>query len=115
MSVVDQLKNFFVKNVPESDQDSRLSLGVPGATMYPMEMDQMTGTTESRQQRPVAPGQSSGDTGEAIDDEATNLIALPVLGKKTVVQHQRLLSTLLGLALMLDYRFLSQNRKRNQV
>ena len=101
MSVVDQLKNFFVKKVPESDQDSRLSLGVPGASIYPMEMDQITGTTESGQPRPVAPGRSSGDTGEGIDEEATNLIALPVLGKKTVVQHQRLLSILLGLALVL--------------
>src|SRR5450830_1151923 len=101
MSVVDQLKNFFVKKVPESDQDSRLSLGVPGATIYPMEMDQMTGTTESRQKRPVAPGQSTGDKGEGIDEEATNLIALPILGQKTVVQHQRLLSILLGLALVL--------------
>lgn len=101
MSVVDQLKDFFVKKVPESDQDSRLSLGVPGASMYPMELDQITSTTESGQQRPVAPGRSSGDTGEGIDEEATNLIALPILGKKTVVQHQRLLSILLGLALVL--------------
>ena len=101
MSVVDQLKNLFVKKAPESDLDSRLSLGVPGATIYPMDMHHVAGTTDDMQRNSVAPGQSSGNPGAGIDEEAGNLIALPVLGRKTVVQHQRLLSILLGLALVL--------------
>ena len=101
MSVVDQLKNLFVKKAPESDLDSRLSLGVPGGTIYPMDMHHVAGTTDDRQRGSMAPGQSSESPGAGIDEEAGNLIALPVLGKKTVVQHQRLLSILLGLALVL--------------
>ena len=101
MSVVDQLKSLFVKKAPESDQDSRLSLGVPGATIYPMDMDHVAGTTDNEQRGSIAPGQSSGNAGAGMDEEAGNLIALPVLGKKTVVQHQRMLSVLLGLALVL--------------
>lgn len=101
MSVVDQLKNLFVKKNPESEQDSRLSIDVPGATVYPADLDQMPRTTESGQRSPVAPSQSTGDAGERIDEESANLIALPVLGRKTVLQHQRILSILLGLALVL--------------
>lgn len=101
MSVVDQLKNLFVKKNPESEQDSRLSIDVPGATVYPTDLDQMPRTTESGLRSPVAPSRSTGDAGERIDEESANLIALPVLGRKTVVQHQRMLSMLLGLALVL--------------
>ncbi|NDP37490.1 MAG: methyl-accepting chemotaxis protein [Rhodoferax sp.] len=101
MSVVDQLKNLFIKKNPESEQDSRLSIDVPGATVYPTDLDQMPRTAESGQRSPVAPSQSTGDAGERTDEESASLIALPVLGRKTVLQHQRILSTLLGLALVL--------------
>ncbi|WP_394755504.1 methyl-accepting chemotaxis protein [Rhodoferax sp.] len=101
MSVVDQLKNLFGKKAPESNQDSRFSHGVPGVTIYPMEMEQMTGATDNKQRSSVAPGQLAEGQVQGIDEEASNLIALPVLGQRTVVQHQRLLSILLGLALVL--------------
>jgi twitching motility protein PilJ len=41
------------------------------------------------------------DAGDLPVEESTELIALPILGKKTVVQHQRRLSILLGFALVL--------------
>ncbi|MBU3897818.1 MAG: methyl-accepting chemotaxis protein [Gammaproteobacteria bacterium] len=107
MSVVDQLKILFGKKAPESDQDSRLSLGMPGATVYPMDMDHVTGTTDDGQRASVASGQSGADAGAATNEEAGNLITLPVLGTKTVVQHQRLLSMMLGLALILLVIFTS--------
>nr|MDP2191725.1 methyl-accepting chemotaxis protein [Rhodoferax sp.] len=76
MSVVDQLKNRLTKKkAPDSEQDSRVSLGLPDATDI--------------------------DTGDGSNAESIDLIALPILGKKTVLQHQRLLSILLGLALVL--------------
>lgn len=85
MSVVDQLKSLFVKKAPESERDSGLSLGMPGATIYPMETDHVVGTTDNEQRSSVAPGQSTGTSGAGMDEEAGNLIALPVLGKKTVI------------------------------
>ena len=88
MSVVDQLKNLFAKKSFESEEDSRLSLSMPDATLEPVVTDQ-----------PKEP--ASTDKPEGTTDESSDLIALPILGKKTVVQHQRLLSILLGLALVL--------------
>ncbi len=86
MSVVDQLKNLFAKKAPESEQDSRLSLGMPDA-VDPGVTEQMQSGTEM-------------DQGGGSDEESTDLISLPLLGKKTVVQHQRLLMILLGSALV---------------
>lgn len=88
MSVVDQLKNMFAKKVPDSEEDSRLSLAMPDAAMEPGGLGQIKGE----------PALSSAD---ASDEDSPDLIALPILGKKTVVQHQRMLSILLGLALVL--------------
>jgi twitching motility protein PilJ len=87
MSVVDQVKNLFTNKVPESDEDSRLSLSMPDTRLHPMESAPL--------KDPAGPDASAGS-----DADAADLIALPVLGKKTVLQHQRLLSILLGLALV---------------
>ncbi|MDO8249424.1 MAG: methyl-accepting chemotaxis protein [Rhodoferax sp.] len=87
MSVVDQLKNLFAKKAPDSEEDSRLSLGMPDAMMEPGVTKQIKGA-------------AGADTGDASGDDSNDLIALPILGRKTVVQHQRLLSILLGLALV---------------
>ncbi|MEO8118400.1 MAG: methyl-accepting chemotaxis protein [Rhodoferax sp.] len=88
MSVVDQLKNMFAKKSLESEEDSRLSLGMSDAMMEPVAAQQPQGST-------------SADKGEGVGEDSNDLIVLPILGKKTVVQHQRLLSILLGLALVL--------------
>jgi twitching motility protein PilJ len=87
MSVVDQVKNLFATKAPESDEDSRLSLSMPDTTLQPL---------ESAPLKDAAGLDASGGT----EADAADLIALPVLGKKTVVQHQRLLSILLGLTLV---------------
>ncbi|WP_114970046.1 methyl-accepting chemotaxis protein [Rhodoferax ferrireducens] len=91
MSVVDQLKNLFAKKSLESEEDSRLSLGMSDAMMEPVE-------PAVTAQGKLAAGL---DMRDAPGEDAKDLIALPILGKKTVVQHQRLLSILLGLALVL--------------
>ena len=89
MSVVDQLKNIFAKKVPDSEQDSRLSLGMPDGMLEPLE--------PQAPEVPQVPMSTESSSGAENDD----LIALPVLGRRTVVQHQRLLSVSLGLALVL--------------
>ncbi|WP_296445842.1 methyl-accepting chemotaxis protein [Rhodoferax sp. UBA5149] len=104
MSFVDQLKNLFTKKVPEAEQDSRLSLGMPDATVDPMVTEQMQGEVNHAVLTPATPIKSDLDSSDSSDratEESIDLIALPVFGKKTVVQHQRRLSILLGLALVL--------------
>jgi twitching motility protein PilJ len=87
MSVVDQVKNMFANKASESEEDSRLSLSMPDTRMHSLESAHMKEPTGL-------------DTSDATEADAKDLIALPILGKKTVVQHQRLLSMLLGLALL---------------
>jgi twitching motility protein PilJ len=88
MSVVDQLKNLFTTNTPELEAESELSLNMPEVAAEPFVAAQMKSET----------GQDSGDV---LAAEAADLISLPILGKKSVVQHQRLLSIFLALALVL--------------
>ena len=101
MSVVDKLKNLFGTKAPETEQDSRLSLAMPDAPADVMETQQMQSATEIEVRIPVAQVKANQGKGEEFKEESTDLIALPILGKKTVVQHQRLLSILLGVALVL--------------
>ena len=93
MSVVDKLKNLFAKKAPDSEQGTRLSLAMPEDAVEPAVAS-----------APVAAG-GSGANPKAGPDAATeqdvgDLIAVPVLGRRTVGQHQRLLALLLGIALI---------------
>lgn len=100
MSVVDQLKNLFSKKSPESELDSRLSLAMPDATVD-------SGGNETLQESPsqnsplqATPAEPGKDVlAEPQVDEA-DLVSIPVLGRRTVGQHQRTLSILLGVALV---------------
>jgi len=96
MSVVDQLKNIFKKKEAEIDNDSQLSLSMPDAAAGLMAVGKTKGETGYTPL--VSAGQSAQDpsAGERADQ-----ITLPILGQKTVLQHQRFLSVLLGLALLL--------------
>jgi twitching motility protein PilJ len=88
MSVVDQLKTIFAKKTPESESDSRLSLGMPEGGMEPQTVESMTDYV----------GLGGGADAEEL---SSDWVALPLLGKKTVLQHQRVLSVLLGISLVL--------------
>ena len=96
MSVVDQLKNLFSKRPPESELDSRLSLA--------MADDPVGGLGNATV---LVPPAASASGREASADETprrstrADLIKLPVLGERTVAQHQRVLSVALGLSLLL--------------
>ena len=95
MSVVDQLQNLFVKKQPDSEMDSRLSLGLPDPALDPEAALQMPASVRPD---PVArvrvppPTESAGGL--------RGHITLPLLGGGSVVQHQRRLSILLGLSLV---------------
>jgi twitching motility protein PilJ len=98
MSVADQLKNLFSKKTPDSEQDPSLSLAMPDAMIEPIATAQMPDRNDNP---PGASVNAGSGPDQATGAAADQLIAVPVLGRKTVVQHQRLLSILLGLSLVL--------------
>ena len=87
MSVVDQLKTIFSKKTPESEDDSRLSLGMPDGGLEPQMMESLTGY----------PGINASEEPEELSSDS---VTLPLLGKKTVLQHQRVLSIMLAISLV---------------
>ena len=100
MSVVDQLKNLFSKKTPESELDSRLSLAMPDATVD-------SGGNETLQESPSLNSPLQAASAEPMKEVSAepkvneaDLIPIPGLGRRTVVQHQRTLSILLGGALI---------------
>lgn len=97
MSVVDQLKNLFSKKQSDSELDSRLSLAMPDGSV------DMSGTeTVQVDHAPIKdePVRVVEKPVDVLVDEK-DLISLPGLGARTVVQHQRILSIMLGFALLL--------------
>ncbi len=98
MSLVDQLKNLFSKKAPDSEQDSRLSLAMPDPTVDPDLLD--THSTPLAEQ-PNINSVAGAEAVAAPAPDASDLIALPVLGRKTVAEHQKTLSILLGISVFI--------------
>jgi twitching motility protein PilJ len=103
MSVVDQLKNLFSKKSHESSMEpgSELSLATPDATLDPMAM----GASQGNRRVAVAPADpESVDQAESTlspsEAEAADLVSVPLLGRRTIAVHQRILFTSLALALV---------------
>ncbi len=102
MSVVDQLKNLFAKKPAESAAESSgtLSLGMPDASLDPL---MATGGMEA-----TAGAVAADPDSLAQDDsiaplpgtEDAELLSVPLLGRRSIVQHQRILFALLVLALI---------------
>ena len=97
MSIVDQLKNLLGKKPSESELDSRLSLGMPDGSMD-------SGGEETLQA--ISSGQVPIDSLKPAAEEAApvvnrgDFVTLPVLGARSVSEHQRLLFIFLGSALV---------------
>jgi twitching motility protein PilJ len=108
MSVVDQLKNLFAKKKKPAessvDPSGALSLGTPDASVDPMvATDGMHASGRSTvAMAPPEPDSVAQDDSlvplEAADE--AELISVPLLGRRTIVTHQRVLFTLLALALV---------------
>lgn len=96
MSIVDQLRGLFSKKSQESELDSRLSLATPDgaidATSAETVLAQQSGATKGPEESPSETDRSrvSGDA-----------IVLPVMGTRTVEEHQRTLGFLLGASLLM--------------
>ena len=98
MSVVDQVKNLFSKKSSESSMDSRLSLSMPDDSTNLNESE----TVQTPQAEPMAA--RGGVSGDAVVDvvekvDAGDKITIPLLGSRTVAQHQRRLYFMGGAAL----------------
>jgi twitching motility protein PilJ len=99
MSLLDQFKNIFGGKTPDApmfEQDSRLSLATPDASVDPSVAD--TVGHGSGNSGPMA--LAANAEGSPIAAERTDLISLPLLGKKTFGDHQRLLTIFLIVSLL---------------
>ncbi len=105
MSVVDHLKKLFSKKPAESEAD--LSLAMPDGSMDPM----ATGAMDAPGTMAMAPVDDRIDDAPAsrmaAEDEMmvpqvdeSELVSVPLLGRRTIVQHQRILFILLAFALV---------------
>ena len=109
MSVVDQFKNLFSKKFPEPsvNPSGELSLGMPDASLDPlatgaMDADRGMVARTAVEKRPADPrsiaAEDSIEPLEAADE--TELISIPLLGRRSIVMHQRILFTMGALALV---------------
>ena len=96
MSVVNQLKNLFSKKRSESELDSRFSLAMPDAEGDAPE----TGAMDFQHSSASAGLANIRSDGAKAAVNQADLIHIPALGSKTVAQHQRTLSVMLGSGLL---------------
>ncbi len=98
MSIVDQLKSLFNKKAHDSELDSRLSLGMPdgasdGAEASADAIRELSAKVPLDEVKPIArdvePAANLGD-----------YVKLPVMGYRSVAEHQRLLGVVFAAALV---------------
>jgi twitching motility protein PilJ len=95
MSVVDKLKNLFVKKYSESELDSRLSLAAPEG-LFDVPNNKSTPASNTQAQAAAA-----STPRPPKPTEYSDLVAIPVLGSRTVTQHQKILFWVGGVAAVL--------------
>lgn len=103
MSVVDSLKNMFSKKSADTtvDPSGELSLAMPDASMDPLATGSMEATNALAASRAADPDSEAADSLDAIEQaNEAELISVPLLGRRTIVTHQRVLFTLLALSLV---------------
>ena len=94
---LDRLKNLFTKKTAAIEQDAGLSLAMPehGMDTVVMPSVQPAQPLESKSRYGDLTGMPAqakvGGAGDGIDvsGEAQDLIAMPLLGRRTLAQHQR--------------------------
>ena len=101
MSVANQFKNLFSKKPPAySAQDSQMSLAMPDGAYDQATADTMLVGAEHSMFRPQDSMLAGDEVVAPAEPGAADLVSLPLLGKRTVPQHQKTLFILLGLALL---------------
>ena len=100
MSVADQLKNLFAKKVPDSGLESRFNPGTPAVTTDSVATEQMRGRTGPESVIPIIADKPAQSADEGRSAETAETVEIPLLGKKTADQQQRLFLLMLGIALV---------------
>jgi twitching motility protein PilJ len=117
MSFVDQIKNLLARKPADSESDSRLSLAMPDASGV-TSTQQMVKSGHAPLTESGALG--GGDAADAPDSQLDELITLPVIGRRTFVQHRNMLyigiaASLLLLAIVALLAFRSADRTSQQL
>ena len=109
MSVVDQLTKLFSKKKP-AETEADLSLGMPDGSMDPLAtgaMEASGNTTTAMTVEPERPDDAPASRMAGEDEMAgqppvgdAELVSVPLLGRRTIVQHQRILFILLAFSLV---------------
>ncbi|MFM2276507.1 MAG: hypothetical protein RL211_2379 [Pseudomonadota bacterium] len=100
MSVVDQLKNLFAKKTPASESEVGLSLSAPEATVDPVATVAMSSREDAEAEFSIASPSDDNTPRMDADLDSGDLVTLPILGRRTVKQHEQMLATLLAFALV---------------
>lgn len=88
MSIADQLKNLFAKKKADPSGDSsELSLAAPEGSLDPLSP-------------PAADAEAGPDSLDTPDFAEAERVTVPLLGRRTIAQHQRVLYVCLGVALV---------------
>ena len=93
MALFDPLTRIFKKKAPVAEPDSRLSMSLPDVSVYQSDADSKASMTQ------YGPPEVSLPVGVAKRSSG-QLVTVPLLGQKTVAQHQRILAVLLAVAVL---------------
>src|SRR4051794_37178703 len=102
MSVVEKLSNLFSRKSeePQADPSGELSLGMPDPSMDPADARSAEAAIPMAM-APVDPDSVADESMSPADAaEEADLISVPLLGRRSVVTHQRVLFTMLALSLL---------------
>ena len=102
MSVVEKLSKLFSKKSDEAQAETSgdLSLGAPEATAHMSTASMDVQASEHTLQESVEPDSIDDSVAPLEGSEEADLISVPLLGRRSVVIHQRVLFTLLTLSLV---------------
>ncbi len=117
MSVIEKIQNLFkTKSAQPDDSMDLASVGIPADPLATGAMEQTAVNAVASPD--VAPGEEEfapsrmATPEEAVVIENPDLLMLPILGRRTIAQHQRILLILLGVSVLVlgvvAYRALSQ-------
>jgi twitching motility protein PilJ len=103
MSVVDQLKNLFSKKPSDGEPSGELSLAAPDGSLDPMATNtiELGGANHALSAAGSPESIDDQDSIAAMDQAAEGeLVSIPLLGRRTIVAHQRILFILLAMSLV---------------
>ncbi len=127
MSLIEKIQNLSKpkpKNKPPEDSMDMASVGMPvdpfatgamnaaGAGQSSEATDKMMAKRAEAENEPFAPSMMSNEQTPVVPEANPDLLTLPILGSKTIAQHQRTLLLMLGLSVLVlavvAYRALNQ-------